>query len=97
MQWFLGGIEERGAPPSPQYKKNPHHKTAKQNPRATKLKEMKKAQQTVGCETVRQEDLLVFWRTKGCSWKLKFEISSQRDCLNRDQNMQLDLATSVYL
>lgn len=93
MQWFLGGIEERGAPPSPQYKKT-HHKTAKQNPKATKLKEMKKAQQTVGCETVGQEDLLVFWRTKGCSWKLKFEISSQ---LNRDQNMQLDLATSVYL
>lgn len=59
MQWFLGGIEERGAPPSPQYKKT-HHKTAKQNPKATKLKEMKKAQQTVGCETVRQEDLLVF-------------------------------------
>lgn len=55
---------------------------------------MKKAQQTVGCETVRQEDLLVFQRTKGCSWKLKFEISSQ---LNRDQNMQLDLAISVYL
>lgn len=93
MQWFLGGIEERGAPPSPQYKKT-HHKTAKQNPKATKLKEMKKAQQTVGCETVRQEDLLVFQRTKGCSWKLKFEISSQ---LNRDQNMQLDLAISVYL
>lgn len=64
MQWFLRVIEERGAPSS-QYKKKKKktcYKTIKQNAKATKLKEIKKVHQTVGCETVGQEDVQkMYW------------------------------------
>lgn len=38
MQWFLGGIEERGAPPSPQYKKKHAIKQPNKTPKPQNLR-----------------------------------------------------------